>query len=458
MLVRERDTTDAEVSFGEVVFRARRQHRAGGEVHLRGEAEERREGAEVDQEGDAYEHVRGDEEPGRAPAALVRGVAAVVARPAAAAILAAPVAPRTLVRPARDAGGPARSAPGWSARGTPSRARRASRRAKRSSKRSSWGSTPRPLWGTPPTPREARRSHLRPRRDSRRTERERGWGKPGPHREEAARRASPGTDSRRTTPEHRGFGCPWRRLKCPSMLVCRCGHVSCDFFVLSNRTAPFFLARVEAARHPSQTVRENESESEFSYEPKMCPESSFDESSVSIHVSLRFAELFAPSPSSKRQRRFAPHSSRAPGLCSRRRTRNCSVGPAKGTGHSQDAPSHGTRRRCALDPRAARDSDAVRDAEKNLATDTRTDGASNFQPTTTAQDALPEAAEVAAVAGGRGASMTLISSIRSAPGADPRAAPRVTQCRSPVVFSGRRCGGGRAGHVRDYARRQRAGR
>ena len=38
--------------------------------------------------------------------------------------------------------------------------------------------------------------------------------------------------------------------------------------------------------------------------------------------------------------------------------------PRKAPDHSQDARSHGTRRRCALDPHAARDSDAVRDAEK----------------------------------------------------------------------------------------------
>ena len=74
------------------------------EVHFGVRAEERREGAEVDQEGEADEHVRSDEEPGRAPAAPVRGVAALVARPAAAPRLAAPVAPRALVRPARDAG------------------------------------------------------------------------------------------------------------------------------------------------------------------------------------------------------------------------------------------------------------------------------------------------------------------------------------------------------------------
>mmetsp|Transcript_11049 Transcript_11049/g.47182 ORF Transcript_11049/g.47182 Transcript_11049/m.47182 type:complete len:229 (+) Transcript_11049:2241-2927(+) len=77
--------------------------RRARERHLGVRAIKRREGAEIDQEGDAHYYVRGDEEPGRAPAALVRGVAALVARPAAAPRLAAPVAPRALVRPGRDA-------------------------------------------------------------------------------------------------------------------------------------------------------------------------------------------------------------------------------------------------------------------------------------------------------------------------------------------------------------------
>ena len=158
--------------------------------------------------------------------------------------------------------------------------------------------------------------------------------------------------------------------------------------------------------------------------------------------------FFAPS---KRQRRFAAlHSSRAPGLCSRRRTRNCSGGPAKGTGPQS---------RCALpwDAAEVRARPARRArfrrrprCGKNLATDTRTDGASNFQPTTTTHDALPDAAEASlpAVAAAVAVRHALISSIRSAPGAfDPRAAPRVAIAVPRLsCFRGGGCGGGRAGH------------
>lgn len=95
--------------------------------------------------------------------------------------------------------------------------------------------------------------------------------------------------------------------------------------------------------------------------------------------SIRLRELFSFSPRRTGSGGLRPRTHHArPGSAHDGERVTAPENPRKAPDHSKDAPSHGTRRRCALDPRAARDSDAVRDAEKNLAIDTRTDGASNF--------------------------------------------------------------------------------
>ena len=251
----------------------------------------------------ACKHVRGDEEPGRARRRACRGVAAVVARCAAAAILAGPVAPRTLVRPR---GTPARAirrgAPGWCARGTPSRARRASRRAKRSSKRSSWtvDDTDAALWGLPPTPREARRSHLWP------PERVERSARGGATRRGAPERAAASCISRRRAEDDPGAPGVWMPMASPEVPVdvgfvvvdtCTCEPRSFvepifDFFNRGSR-----LARRCRTFAESELRSVNEARTVNEADPHSTSRASRD-------PLARFRLNFSPRPpSSKRQRR-----------------------------------------------------------------------------------------------------------------------------------------------------------
>ena len=148
------------------------------------------------------------------------------------------------------------------------------------------------------------------------------------------------------------------------MLVCRCGHVSCDFFV-SNRTDFRFFSRSSrgCARSHRRCGKMNLNLN--FHTNRKCARNPHSTSQASRYTSRCVSQNFSPRPHRRSGSGGLPRTHHArPGSAHDGERVTAPEDPRKAPDHSQDARSHGTRRRCALDPRAARDSDAVRDAEK----------------------------------------------------------------------------------------------